>query len=284
MSILSQVRKPVVKAPIITIVGEPGTGKTSLAATFPSPIILPFESVDAAFQDYTEDEAPAILPLIDNPNKQRGYSAYNQTRQVLIELYKEEHDFKTLIIDSVTAMNLKFEKEIAQNDNVDTVANAAGGFHKGYQVLKDYHLNVFEMCQKLSQHRNMTIIFLAHTGIEKRKNDPTETSEYTVNSLNMHADSAKVYVNESDAVLYIEQPKIIMGVQRDKKGNQTGTGRAVTQDKRQLVTSAEGMAGYGYAKNRFGMPPLLEVDYKENPIMQYIKFYGLTNTNTTEEV
>lgn len=273
MSTLSMARKPKLEAPIITIVGEPGTGKTSLAATFPNPIILPFEAVDAAFQDYTEEEAPAILPLIDNPNKQRGYSAFGSTRQVLIDLYKEEHDYKTLIIDAVTSMNLKFEKEIAQNDNVDTVANAAGGFHKGYQVLKDYHLNIFDMCLKLSQHKGMTIIFLAHTGVEKRKNDPTETSEYSVNSLNMHVDSAKVYINNSDAVLYIEQPKIIMGAKSNKKGEQVTQGRAIVQEKRELITSAEGMAGYGYAKNRYGMPSTLEVGYKENPIMQFIKFY-----------
>lgn len=282
MSILSQATKPKVAPPIITIVGDPGTGKTSLAATFPKPIILPFESVDAAFQSYTDEEAPAVLPLVDNPNKQRGYSAYNQARQVLIELYKEEHDYKTLIIDSVTAMNLKFEKEIAQNDNVDTVANAAGGFHKGYQVLKDYHLNIMEMCQKLAQHRNMTIIFLAHTGVEKMKNDPTETSNYTVKSLNMHEDSAHVYISYSDAVLYIEQPKIIMGAQHNRKGEQTSTGRAIAQDKRQIIASAEGMAGYGYAKNRFGMPSTIDVEYKQNPIMQYINFYN--TTNTTEEV
>lgn len=40
MSVLASISKPADRAPIITIVGDAGTGKTSLAATFPESIFI----------------------------------------------------------------------------------------------------------------------------------------------------------------------------------------------------------------------------------------------------
>lgn len=275
MSFLEQLKKPSVKPPIITLVGGAGVGKTTFAATFPKPIVIQGEDAETVFQTYAEEDQPMFFPRILAPTE-KNHKVLDSVLGQMRALIKEDHDFKTLIVDSVTSLNIFFEQEIVYEDNetlaqrgkslISNVADASGGFHKGYIILKNKHLEIMRAAQYLRDLKGMTIIFIAHNGIERIKNDPSESSEYHLYSLNMHKDSAKIYIDNSDAVLFLTHETIMR--KDDKKARVQNTGT------RTLIVSGDGKMGYPYAKNRYGLIDDLEVEAKQNPFIQHIPFFN----------
>src|SRR5690606_8548031 len=114
MSYLEQAKKPQAKPPIITIVGSPGTGKTTLGALFPDPIFIQAEDGTAVFESWEESMQPTLLPALPKSNTKDALTA--QMR----ELVTADHGFKSLVVDTVTALNVMFEQEIAERDDVNT--------------------------------------------------------------------------------------------------------------------------------------------------------------------
>lgn len=273
---LSSLTKPTTKPPIITIVGTPGVGKTTLAALFPSPVIIQAEDGGAVFDTWEDDVKPMLFPVLPRAAVTDGKLVVS-TKTVLLEqlraLATQKHDFKTAIIDSVTALHALFEHEVATSYGVDNVADAAGGFHKGYLVVKEYHAEIKAACDYLRDKKGMTVVFLAHAGIKKIKNRP-DAEEYTIFTLDMHEASIAAYTNLVDAVLYLRQDEFVKGVQTDKKGSTTKFGKLIQSGERILVTSGDGKVGYANAKNRCGLPPEVQVPQGENPLLQLIPYFN----------
>src|SRR5574344_629030 len=136
MSLLAKAKKPDTKAPMITIVGSPGTGKTTLGAMFPGALILPTEDGTAVFENWDSDAQPDVLPRLPKAAKDGAGNIARSPRAtlnaIMDELIGTDHGYKTLVVDSITTLAKLLEDEIAMRDGVGTVADAAGGFHKGY--------------------------------------------------------------------------------------------------------------------------------------------------------
>lgn len=273
MSYLDQGKKAQPKPPIITIVASPGAGKSSLAALFPNPVFIQGEDASTVFENWDEDVQPLLLPVIPNAQKDR-VSSKAVVMDQLRELATAEHDFKTVVIDTITNLNIKFEKEIAIRDDVTNVADASGGYHKGYLEVASWHSDLIYACEVLRARKGMAIVFLAHSGVEKIKNRPDEASEYAVYGIDMYKKSAQLYTSQSDAVFYIKKEEYIQGTQTNKKGQTTKYGRAMQTGDRVLITSGDGLVGYVSAKNRYGMPVEIPLPQGENPILQHIKFFN----------
>ena len=77
------------KPPRILIYGPPGIGKTSLSSEFPSNVFLQIE-----------DGTPGGIEL-DSFGK---LSSFSDCMDALQALYVEDHNFKTIVIDSVTEL------------------------------------------------------------------------------------------------------------------------------------------------------------------------------------
>lgn len=278
MSYLDKATKPAVTPPIITIVGSAGAGKSTLGALFPNPIFMRAEDGTAVFQDWDVDAQPTLLPVIPHPRAdEQGnltVSALDVLMAQLRELVTAEHDFKTLVVDTITSLNTMLEIELAMADRVDSVGNASGGFHKGYTTVGSQHAEFIKNCKILSVRKNMSIVFLAHTGLRKIKNSPEETSEYATYNLDMHEKSGNLYINESDAVLFIENETTVSGAERDRKGRQTKLGRAFNTGNRKIISAGDGRYGYTAAKTRMPIPAEIDLPHGENPLLQYIKFFN----------
>lgn len=277
MSFLAAAKKSTPKPPMITIVGSPGTGKSTLGALFPNPVFIQAEDGSSVFETWDEDAQPMLLPALPKARKDGSgnmvVSSYETIKDQLRELVTQEHDFKTVVFDAVTSMSRLLESEIALRDGVGTVADAAGGFHKGFIELSQMHAEIVYMCSVLRQKRGMAVVFLAHTGTEKVKNRPDDAAQYSVYSLDMHKDSAAIYVSQSDAVVYIKKQEIVTGQETNRKGQVTKFGRAVQTGERVLITSGDGMMGFVSAKNRYGMDNEIPLHLGENPLLQYIPYF-----------
>lgn len=282
MSYLSQIRKPVSKAPIITIVGYPGSGKSSLAALFPDPIFIQTDdNAETVFESWDDDKKPSFMPKIPHANVKQNIRSSEIVLAQMRELASADHEFKTLILDTATSLNLLIEEEIAAFDGVDNVAEASGGFHKGYKTVAAKHSKIRAAAEFL-RGKGMTIVFLCHTATHKIKNSP-DLPECNVYGLDMHIDSRPWYVNHSDAVLYLKQIEITKGLETDKKGKVTKLGKLKKTGERVLITSSDGVYGFVDAKNCYAMPNEIPVPHMENPILQYIPYLKDYVTFITKE-
>ena len=270
MSILQQARKATdkVRPPMLTIIASKGVGKTTLAGMFPNPVFIQAEDGSEVFEQWEDDVQPALLPPLMNEQ-----SARMTVLGTIGELLKTEHDFKTLVFDAITSMNLLFEKELCKLDNVTNVGDASGGFHKGYLTIANWHMDIIRGCERLRDEKGMAIVFLGHSAITKIKNSPDESSEYAIWGLDMYAKSANVYLNNSSGVYYLTKEKFIIGAETNKKGQTTKFGRATESGNRILVTSGDGKTGYIDAKDRYGLDPEIPVPHGTNPLLTQIKFF-----------
>lgn len=273
---LTSLTKPLTKPPQITIVGTPGSGKSSLGALFHNPVFIQAEDGSSVFESWPDELQPMLFPKLPRADHKTKVSTLGTLKEQLFALGTQEHDYKTLVIDSVTSLHSLFEHEVCENYGVDNVADAAGGFHKGYLVVKEMHAEVKAICDRLRDKKGMTVIFLAHSGIQKVKNRP-DAEEYSVYSLEMHKESVSVYTNLVDAVLYLRQDEFVKGGATDKKGVTTKLGKVIQTGDRILVTSGDGRIGYVNAKNRYNLDSEIALPVGENPLLGLIPYFVAKN-------
>ena len=96
MTMMETVRKPAERPVIVTLCGDSGMGKTSLAAAFPKPIFIRAED---GMQSIPENLRPDAFPVVTNSKM-----LWEQITAVI----HEPHDYQTLVIDSVTALERMF--------------------------------------------------------------------------------------------------------------------------------------------------------------------------------
>lgn len=277
---LSNLTKPQSKPPMITLVGMPGVGKTSLAALFPDPVIVQAEKVGAVFDDWSEDDKPMVFPALPRADSKTKASTIDSMLDQLRALATQEHTYKTAVIDSVTSLHTMFEHEVCVQSNVDNIGEAAGSYGKGYLVVKEMHGEVMAACEYLREKKGMAIVFLAHAGIKKMKNRP-DADEYTIFSLDMHEASIPVYTNLVDGVFYLRMDEYIKGTQTDKKGQTTKFGKVVQTGDRILVTSGNGKIGFANAKSRWNIDAEIPVPKGENPLLGLISYYKNERNKTS---
>lgn len=277
MSYLARASKPAAKPPMLTIVGSPGSGKTTLGALFPGAIMLMAEDGASVFENWDDDAQPAVLPRLPKASKD-DLGNMRSTKETLFgimdELMGTEHGYKTLVLDSITTLDMLFGHEIALRDGVNTVADASGGFHKGYAEVASWHAELIYKCEQLRAVKKMAVVFLAHTGIKKIRNRPDAAADYSVFSMDMDNQALSIYTSQCDGVLYLVKDEFVTGAETNRKGQTTKYGRIMQTGERKLVTSSDGQVGYINAKNRYNMPAELPVEHGTNPILQYVKFYN----------
>jgi len=246
---LESLKKPQNRTKIITITGEAGTGKTTLAANFPAPVLIPVEDGTAAIQDHD----CMVFPQPKNSS---------EVLDMITALAKEDHEYKTLIIDSITQLDTMFTSEIIEGDSNKPASlnQALGGYGAGYGALSDLHRKVREYCGRLSTVKKMHIVFIAHSQVETI--DTPDQEPYMRHTLALHQKSLKHYVDNADLVGHTRLKMFTRTAKDKSKAN-----KAISTGERELVCH---LTASNICKNRFGIEEALPLSLDSNPLAQYL--------------
>ena len=229
MSLLSQVRKGRKVAPRrVLLYGVQGIGKTTWGASAPNAIILPTE-------EGSNDIDCAALPLV---------TSFEQAIAALSELYSEQHNYQTLVVDSLDWLETLIWAKVCRAKCVSSIEEC--GYGKGYVFALEYWRQFLDGLGALREARGMSIILIAHAKIEKFQNP--ETDDYDRYMPRLHKAAAHVLQEWCDEVLFATYKVYV-------KNSEQGFGRTVAKGvggTDRIIRTTERPAAM--AKNRLNLP------------------------------
>ena len=218
------------KPPRLMIYGQEGVGKSTLGASAPDAIFV-----------QTEDGLGEIdcrkFPLAQN---------LGDVIAALTALRDEDHEFRTVVIDSLDWLERLIFDEVCKEFGVRSIEKADGGFGKGYVDALVHWRKVLSLLDELRNKRGMMVILLAHAKVE-RFEDPENTA-YDRYAPRLHKHAASLISEWVDAVMFATKR---MRVSKD--GDTRSIASPIGADGGERVLRTNGSPAC-IAKNRFGLP------------------------------
>lgn len=251
MSLIATAGKPADRPILVTLCGDSGMGKTSLAAAFPKPIFIRAED---GMQAIPADRRPDAFPLIRETK-----DLWDQLTSVI----HEPHDYQTLVIDSVTALERLFIVDVlAQDPKAKSINQALGGYGAGVAAVAAMHQRVRKGAGLANDRRGMHVVFVAHADVETMR--LPDTDDYMRYSLRLPPKSMPPYVDDVDLVGFLRLVTYTKGDDGERK-------KAISTGDRELVCHA---VASNISKNRYGLTEALPFTAGENPLVAVIPALG----------
>lgn len=242
MTYLSQVTSAKqVSPPRIIIYGTPKIGKTTFASESENPIILDLEGGSGNI------EVPRISKDI--------LGSFDKIMDALRALYKEQHDYKTVVIDSIDWLERIVCAEIAAEYNARSIDDSkvpALGFGKGYTLAITKMKQLTNALDMLIANRNMTIILICHEEIKSFENP--EYDAFVYYDLKLHKKIGKLFTEWSDCILFAKR-KIYT------TAKEQGFGKRVTKGHAGDRVICTGNSASCVAGNRYELPEELPLNF-----------------------
>ena len=152
---IESLRKGVQKVPPrICIYGGHGIGKSTLASQFPNPIFI------------STEEGLDSLDVVSFPKAKH----VNEVVENIKTLIKEDHDFKTIVIDSVDWLI-----EPLINSNVESSHEAKDlAYGKGQMLVAEEFREILQGLDVLRTKRGMNVVLIAHAAVVRFEDPRTE--------------------------------------------------------------------------------------------------------------
>ena len=180
MSLADIRKKTKQKPPRIIVHGEAAVGKTYLASQTKNPIML---DVEDGLGKIEMDHIPC--------------KSYADVMSNLDELATEEHDYKTVCVDSLDWFERLLWEKVCADNNWQSIDQPSYG--KGYAETLRYWGSYVEKLNRL-RDKGMMIFQICHS--EVRKVEDPRIEAYDRYSLKLHKKAAALLLEHSDAVSY----------------------------------------------------------------------------------
>ena len=185
MSLLARVQRGrTPKPPRILLYGVEGIGKSTFGSQTSKPIFI-----------QTEDGLDEIdcdkFPLA---------ATYDDVVAALSELRTQQHDYETVVIDSLDWLERLIWDKLCAQYGVNSIEKVDGGYARGYTHTLTFWREIIDHLNALRNTRGMVVLLIAHSKVE-RFEDP-ESSPYDRYSPRLHKHAASLVSEWCDTVLF----------------------------------------------------------------------------------
>mgnify|MGYP001570037450 CR=1 FL=1 len=231
LSLNSISKKTAVRAPRILLTGREKIGKTTCASG------CSFEDGKLVRQGANK---PIVLPMkgeegvdgLDVPSFPT-LGSVEEVLQALEALCTEDHDYRTVVIDSASALEPLVWDYLCRRENVEGIEKVGGGYGKGYTEAAGVWREILAGLDALRAAKNMATVIIGHVRC-KRFDDPTGAS-YDQYQLDMHEKSSAVLQRWADLILFATT-KVAVKKEDQGFGKKKKRGVDVTGGQRFLFT------------------------------------------------
>lgn len=216
--------------PRILIYGEHGLGKTTMGCSFEKPILLRIE------------DGIGKLDVPTFPSLPRDY---NDVLAAFQALHDEEHDFKTLVLDSLDWLEEKHVIPYAcAVQGVQGIEEIPYG--KGWAMVDNSWMAILGWLDALRSNRGMTIVTVAHADVKRY--DPPDGEPYDRYQIKLQKRSNRMLQEWHDMVHHIKMRITKATASKDVKQSAY---KATSSGERVVVSEWRPAQ---QSKNRFDLP------------------------------
>ena len=223
---------------LITVSGEQGVGKTSFGAEWPSPIFL-------AIEDGLLSIADRNLPVV-------GCDTTDELIDAFRSLHADNHDFRTVVIDSMTALEAMIIEKMLADERSKSLAHLGGGYGAGYRMLEAKMQKLVGMAEHLLS--KMHVIMICQSEIESFS--PEDAEPYDRLTVRIDKRCKRLVIDKPDAVVFIREKKDVQKT--------SGSHIAIGTGERELLCHKCPSA---VSKNRLGITEVLDLPPGTNPLL-----------------
>lgn len=238
------------KPPRIVLYGQAGIGKTTFAASCPKPVIV-----------CVEDGAGNIaVPKL-------YVSDWQSTMAVLTALATQEHDYKTVVIDTIDRLEAHIHAEVVSSHKSKISSIEEIGYGKGYVLALQYWEKLLKVLDVLHSKGIMTLL-LAHSIV--KAHNPPDGEPFDRYRLSLHDKAALRICEWADTVIFAKYD-----ITTTKDGQKS---KGIAGER--MLYTEERPAHWG--KNRCGLP--YELDFTKDVSKTLIKQICGINGKKAQEV
>jgi len=219
----------------VLLYGTHGIGKSTFGANSDRPVFI-----------QTEDGLGEI-----DCNKFPLAMKYTDALKALEALYTEQHHYRTVVVDSLDWLERMIWAEVCLQRSCENIEDV--GYGKGYVFALTFWREFLTGLDALRNDRNMAVVLIAHSKIERFENPETDSYDRYVPRL--HKLASQLVQEWADEVLFatykVYTKQTDEGFSRKKtKGIGIGERVMYTTERPSHV-----------AKNRLGLPDELPLDW-----------------------
>ena len=264
-----EINTGVVKTPLkVIIYGTEGVGKTTLASKFPKPLFIDAENGSGAL----------------NVARYPYPTSWQMLMSEVQEFLNNPQGYKTLVIDSIDWAEAKAIEMICAGMKVNGIEDI--GWSKGYTYLNEEMGRLLNLLTEVI-NRGVNVVLIAHMVI-RTITKPEETGSYDRYELKLkqakNGNNCQLVKEWADLILFCNYREFLVA---DKT---TGKKKATGGKERIMYTEH---AATWDAKNRFGLPEVLPLDFKsiahlfsdnyETKVVEQVKEQPAVNTIPTAQ-
>jgi hypothetical protein len=225
--------------PKMIIYGTNGIGKSRFAMHAPNAIFLDFDKNLGQYKVVTNKSEGISYPL----------ETFQQVIDFITLLINEPHDFKTVILDTFSSLNMIIENQVKLERNIASVG--ALPFGEGYHYTKVLWEQILRKLDFLWEKRKVMLILLGHDQIKEIK-DPIN-GNYHGYEIALNEKIITMFRHWCSIMLYATNVKRF----REEKGKFGNVNKRLSESKRVLYTEGDELF---IAKNTYNLPPIIPFD------------------------
>lgn len=239
--------------------GLEGWGKTSFAAHFPSPIFI-------------QSKGETGLETLIDANQLRETphfpecKTWEETLGAIDYLATSDHEFKTLVIDTVNGAERLCHEHVCSRDfQNDWTDRGFLSYNKGFEVSLSDIRGFLSALDNVRAAKGMTVFLLCHTKVKNFKNP--DGPDYDRYQPDMHEKTWGLVHKWADVVMFGAFSATVVGQRGKEETDVSKRGKGTGGQTRILYTSRR--AAWD-AKNRLGLPE--EIDMGHSPAEAFASF------------